>query len=308
MGDPGYIYALINASLDGLVKVGKTTRDPQDRIKELSSATGVPTPFILAYDIYVPNCTAAEDHLHALLAGRGYRVSENREFFNAPLKEVVVAMLEVEKKQTFQSTDGRRPPPPAPRRPDARAKHPWSDIVEEAHACYYGEGDALEDKREALRLYDQAAKLGAPEAMYFLGIMYRDGQGCEADRDKALDYMKDGVRNGYEECHAEMGILYYEAGHHENARKCWTRYFQSSSFFEAGSGLEAAYGYAYLSRTMSLGLELEFKDELDHYAEEILDLSRNAIGKATAEDAEELKDQRRKIKKHLRLRWFDRMI
>ena len=27
----GYVYILINASLDGMVKVGRTTRDPQER-------------------------------------------------------------------------------------------------------------------------------------------------------------------------------------------------------------------------------------------------------------------------------------
>jgi hypothetical protein len=49
--DVGYIYILINPSLEGLIKVGKTTRDPIDHAVELSKATGVPTPFIVAYHI-----------------------------------------------------------------------------------------------------------------------------------------------------------------------------------------------------------------------------------------------------------------
>ena len=44
MNDPGFVYALINPSMEGLVKVGKTKRDPKGRANELSGATGV-TPF-----------------------------------------------------------------------------------------------------------------------------------------------------------------------------------------------------------------------------------------------------------------------
>jgi hypothetical protein len=49
MNEPGFIYILINPSMAGLVKIGKTTRDPEARAKELSQATGVPTPFYVAY-------------------------------------------------------------------------------------------------------------------------------------------------------------------------------------------------------------------------------------------------------------------
>ena len=41
----GYVYVLINSSMPNLVKIGKTTKDPNERVKELSSATGVATPF-----------------------------------------------------------------------------------------------------------------------------------------------------------------------------------------------------------------------------------------------------------------------
>ncbi len=59
-GESGYIYILINPSMVGLVKIGKTTRDHKDRVNELSSATGVPTPFILIYQEYFDDCSTAE--------------------------------------------------------------------------------------------------------------------------------------------------------------------------------------------------------------------------------------------------------
>lgn len=78
----GYIYVMINPSLEGMVKIGKTTRDPNDRVKELSSVTGVPTPFILVYYKQFDNCHYAEKRIHSILEQKGCRVSDNREFFN----------------------------------------------------------------------------------------------------------------------------------------------------------------------------------------------------------------------------------
>jgi hypothetical protein len=79
----GYVYILINTSLDGMIKVGRTTRDPQERARELSRATGIPTPFRVAYECFVSDCEQVEGELHARLFD--YRVSKDREFFRYPL-------------------------------------------------------------------------------------------------------------------------------------------------------------------------------------------------------------------------------
>lgn len=92
----GYLYLAINPSMDGLVKIGKTTRTPKDRIQELSSATGVPSPFILLFDIEVGDCAAAEAYVHRKLETLGYRISQSREFFRVPTSEAVKIMLESE--------------------------------------------------------------------------------------------------------------------------------------------------------------------------------------------------------------------
>ena len=68
---PGYLYILTNPSLGNMVKVGKTNRSPRDRINELSAATGIPTPFVLAFDAYVEDCDAAEGYVHARLEAMG---------------------------------------------------------------------------------------------------------------------------------------------------------------------------------------------------------------------------------------------
>ena len=40
MSNPGFVYILINPSLGGLLKIGKTDHTPEERAKELSMATG----------------------------------------------------------------------------------------------------------------------------------------------------------------------------------------------------------------------------------------------------------------------------
>ena len=46
----GYIYIMINPSYPNLVKIGKTSRSPEERAAELSQTSGVPTPFYVAYE------------------------------------------------------------------------------------------------------------------------------------------------------------------------------------------------------------------------------------------------------------------
>jgi hypothetical protein len=72
--------------MPGIVKIGKTTRDPSQRAYELHQ-TGVPMPFVVEASIETPNC----DHLEKL-AHRGfasYRVSDDREFFRISPYDVI---------------------------------------------------------------------------------------------------------------------------------------------------------------------------------------------------------------------------
>jgi hypothetical protein len=86
--EKGYIYILSNPSFGNLLKVGMTTKTPSERAEELSELTAVPTPFKVEYSVYVEDCSVTEALTHRFLQERGYRISENREFFNAPLPEI----------------------------------------------------------------------------------------------------------------------------------------------------------------------------------------------------------------------------
>jgi hypothetical protein len=90
----GYIYVLLNPSMDrNVLKIGKTKRTPEVRAAELSNATGVPLRFMVAYEAQVSNCDVAENMIHQRLGA--YRISENREFFELPLKDAISVVDEI---------------------------------------------------------------------------------------------------------------------------------------------------------------------------------------------------------------------
>lgn len=86
--NPGYIYALQNNSFgDYLIKIGRTTREPCVRAKEMyAKATGVPEPFNVAFACRVSDCVVAESRIHRRL--EVYRHNKGREFFTLPIEVV----------------------------------------------------------------------------------------------------------------------------------------------------------------------------------------------------------------------------
>ncbi len=72
------VYVLINGSMPGLIKVGRTNGDLAVRIKGLYS-TGVPLPFELFYACEVKSGASVESRLHEAFGD--HRLSKGREFF-----------------------------------------------------------------------------------------------------------------------------------------------------------------------------------------------------------------------------------
>lgn len=220
MRDAGFLYVLANSAMQGMVKVGKTTRSPAERAAELSAATGLPTPFIVVYEQLFEDCTEAETFVHTLLASKGFRVADNREFFSAPVNEVVRAIAlapgAIEECGTQEDGEDADLIQTAPtggalanlKSPVTSSPEPWRAVYEEAENNYYGHGDYLEDHEEALRLYKQAAILGCLDAYLRLGHMHHVGDGVRADTNKALKYYKEGARKGLPYCYWEMGQIY----------------------------------------------------------------------------------------------------
>lgn len=99
-----FIYILENPSLVGIVKIGKTTREVTERVKELSSHTGVPTEFTVFKQYVVDDASVAENKIHERL--NEYRVSENREFFRISAEEAAQIIEEMfQESRTFSDPE-----------------------------------------------------------------------------------------------------------------------------------------------------------------------------------------------------------
>lgn len=237
MSEIGFLYVLANSSMPGLVKVGKTTRSPTERAAELSGATGMATPFIVVYDQLFQDCHLAERFAHGYLSEKGYRVSDNREFFNAPVNLVVRAIglapgkiddefSEPEAADELISSNvgdelddlKLELPVQAP---------PWAAIFEEAEAHYYGFDDYIIDHAEALRLFRQAATLGSTEAYGRIGQQHLDGEGTPKNSAKALEFFKEGARRGRPACYFFMAKMFSVEENDINADKCFSLFIKN---------------------------------------------------------------------------------
>ena len=90
----GFVYVLDNPSLEGMVKIGATTKSPSKRCFELSSSTSIPTPFNIVYSQPSINPFKLESIVHSILDK--YRVNKNREFFNVDTDKAINLIEDVE--------------------------------------------------------------------------------------------------------------------------------------------------------------------------------------------------------------------
>jgi len=102
----GHVYILINASMFGQLKIGMTERAPEDRARELSTGTGVPSPFMVAYSEDVPDCAKAEGLIHKRLDQ--FRTNSRREFFQLPLKDAIAELQRIAEDVRRIAEDARR--------------------------------------------------------------------------------------------------------------------------------------------------------------------------------------------------------
>lgn len=281
--DAGFLYVLINASMPDVVKVGKTERDPESRARELSGVTGVPTPFVVVYQEFFDDCSAAEEYVHALLEASGYRVATNREFFSAPSRVAIQALIQA-KAALGGKGDGAQPPTASAQSelPANPQSEPWADILDRARAARDGLGDAIEDPDEASRLYQQAAKLGSGEACYQLGLLYLSSDFSDADDRTAVSWLNEGSRRGFAACYAELARFYLQHRHAENAEKSWARYRKASAGHEDNEFWGECFYYLLTAADTKINIDFdwfqEHGDEIVRGQDEFWERFRNLGG------------------------------
>lgn len=211
MSSQGYIYVLINPAMPGLLKIGLTTKTPEERVKELSSATGVPINFILIYKEFFQNCAAAEKAIHAHLEAQGFRLNKGREFFEAEPSDVVDIIKDIkaiEKELVFDDADSSEL--------EYSEQQPWEHYEKLGHNYYSGTDNCFQDYKEAYHNFKKAYELGSITAPKLLGLMHDFGVGVNENKQEALRYYKEGAKRGDISCWCEIASYYTLTERHFN--------------------------------------------------------------------------------------------
>src|SRR3990170_6921695 len=84
------IYILTNEAMPGYVKIGRTSANLEQRIRELSASTSIPIPFTCFYACTVKDAQFVEHQLHDAFDNN--RINPRREFFQVAPERVVAAL------------------------------------------------------------------------------------------------------------------------------------------------------------------------------------------------------------------------
>src|SRR5690554_2264561 len=96
---PGYVYVLQNPAFPHLLKIGFTTRTPEERAEELSRHSGVPTPYRVVFSEFFEDCYAAEQEIHQILEAK----RRGKEFFHVSVEEAVDVIRECKRREGRRS-------------------------------------------------------------------------------------------------------------------------------------------------------------------------------------------------------------
>ena len=247
--EQGWVYVLLNSSLPGMAKVGRTSRAPPDRAAELSAASGVPTPFVVAFQQSFEDCCVAERQVHDELDRRGLRVMSNREFFHGSSSDIIRVVMDA------AGTGGDGAP--------LAVDRSIPSLLMAGDRFLYGIGDTLQDSGEAVRCYRLAASRGSLIAFERLGQIYTGlyvRRNERASRRRALSPLKEGARRGNYYCYAEMGVLFAGERHTENFVKAWNMFFSGREDYplaeiESGPERMAVACCRYISTSLELRMQ-----------------------------------------------------
>ena len=85
-----WVYIFSNKMMPNLLKIGVTSKTPEERAEEISRGTGVPVKFTVEYAFKCFNGMVLESEIHKYL--HSYRTNNGREFFQISLAEAKEAV------------------------------------------------------------------------------------------------------------------------------------------------------------------------------------------------------------------------
>lgn len=228
-----------------MLKIGKTNRSPEERAIELSKSTNMPTPFIVAYEELVSDCSLVEKLIHEELQAKGLRINDSREFFSIPLKEAIRLTASIAAHVRDSSPALIEPTEAIDNDDSSSALH----YLNKGISAFTGTEDTLQDYRVARECFERALALGENRACYWLAMQHLSGNGCAKSTDKALKLLRQGGEAGDIECFSVMWSIY-------------SGQMAADDFIHAGNA-EICYGW-YLDKAKKNASSTTLIEYLDH--------------------------------------------
>lgn len=233
MSNQGYIYVLANDSIPDWINLGKSSQSVSGRTSELSRVPGVPTPFLLVFEQLFNDQNAAASYIHSVLSRNGVPKSDNGDFFRASPGYVIDIILGTSGKMSNTNNVLKKENSSFASENEQQdveillMSYNWYHLWRKAENTHSGLHGEIQDFKEALNLYSDAAKLGCPMAFERIGDMFRFGQGVQESDLKALEWYRKGVKEGNYFCFMSMAEIYLNNGHLENHQKAFKLYIRT---------------------------------------------------------------------------------
>jgi len=124
MSGAGYLYCFTNAYMPGICKVGKTERQPMERLKEANSDTWSPPVWKCEFSKYVKGYSQKEITIHRVLEDMAEHIAR-REMFRISVEKVrrIFDLLDEDTtEQRLEPEVAPEPTPEPPPEPEEKAK------------------------------------------------------------------------------------------------------------------------------------------------------------------------------------------
>lgn len=158
----GFVYILTNEHMPGILKIGYTSRSPEERAHELyHKKTGVPGEFKVSYRYMCRNPHKVEKIIHRRLSRE--RINNNREYFRVDIGKAIELIEEVSEGYQIRSE-----PAPKVRKPDIEVGQKFKE------SCKNGKNFSDSDLNKELESVEKAYQLkkqGIEENSKFAAFM-----------------------------------------------------------------------------------------------------------------------------------------
>ena len=146
----GYVYAMSNKSMPGILKIGMTERSIEERLKD-ANGTFTLIPFVVVMSKYVSNCKEKERCIHQILQSK--RVNLKKEFFQVTLEEIKPIFDLMDSVENIESNKNIDFPIELVKSQEYEVEY-YFDMLSDIHTIMYGNHKILIDHEKKEFMYN----------------------------------------------------------------------------------------------------------------------------------------------------------